>query len=368
MPTWFQNWTNVAALTQNLNKSDCRRLQGRRGSWQQDTQFAKSLQYQTHTNHYFSWAQNNFQPTSQTPYRQPTTYKWQELYFPLCDITLLTKDTLCNTLSNLKLHRIMFVGDSLQFNMAYSFSKLIGIQTTIEHEQPLTFQCPFFELQLIFIRNDQLIENHLPVDMTTSDPDKRLLNCHAFCYPWTQTYTSSPTNTLLVLNTGAHYDTLYKFQRTVDDLFRTLDSFHRPNDLVLFRTTAPGHQKCDEFDKPFQSYQEYLHTNPAQDSFYSWDKFAAYNDYVSQILEGRRRSFGREARAQIELLDIFMMTVLRPDGHISGSECTGGECKQKGDCLHYSLPGALDWWNHLMLSHLISFADEFKEIEVDAIA
>eukprot|EP00957_Ditylum_brightwellii_P123535 9419245-Ditylum_brightwellii.AAC.1 len=57
----------------------------------------------------------------------------------------------------------------------------------------------------------------------------------------------------------------------------------------------------------------------------------------------------------MELLDVYPMTVQRPDGHVSSGECAdcpGAEGFAK-DCLHYFLPGPPDWWTHLMYNHLL---------------
>ena len=64
------------------------------------------------------------------------------------------------------------------------------------------------------------------------------------------------------------------------------------------------------------------------------------------------------------------MTVLRPDGHLTGvdnsiEEFLTVKCKncrkfnkRKEDCLHYSLPGPIDWWSHLMFSNLKDIFDK----------
>eukprot|EP00957_Ditylum_brightwellii_P101745 7754110-Ditylum_brightwellii.AAC.1 len=58
-------------------------------------------------------------------------------------------------------------------------------------------------------------------------------------------------------------------------------------------------------------------------------------------------------RTRIELLDVYPMTVQRPDGHVSSGECEDCPGITDRDCLHYFLPGPPDWWNHLLYSHLL---------------
>ena len=55
------------------------------------------------------------------------------------------------------------------------------------------------------------------------------------------------------------------------------------------------------------------------------------------LLKRARKNY---AGALIELLDVYPMTVLRRDGHTGGIDCA--DCG-RDDCLHYSLPGPIDW-------------------------
>jgi hypothetical protein len=58
----------------------------------------------------------------------------------------------------------------------------------------------------------------------------------------------------------------------------------------------------------------------------------------------------------IELLDPWFMTILRPDGHLSGMDA-GRSCElSTEECMLYSLPGPVDWWNHLLISQLKDIA------------
>ena len=52
----------------------------------------------------------------------------------------------------------------------------------------------------------------------------------------------------------------------------------------------------------------------------------------------------------IEALDVVPMTVLRRDGHM-GDEFRPRAIPE-GDCLHYALPGPVDWWNHLLFNNV----------------
>ena len=63
------------------------------------------------------------------------------------------------------------------------------------------------------------------------------------------------------------------------------------------------------------------------------------------------RILEQKSLARMEILDVFPMTVRRPDGHMA-DEYKSPDTK-RNDCLHYSLHGPIDWWNHLMLGNLM---------------
>lgn len=198
-------------------------------------------------------------------------------------------------------------------------------------------------------------------------------NCRDFCFPWRSTYASPDVGrTLLVANLGAHYADAESYRRDFDDFVRAMGEIGRSNDIVWFRTTVPGHTNCSREDAvPYRNYSAYRSAEADALALpFSWDKFELYNDYASGVIEqlrwqqrhlrstgGGKDSSSLFAVPAIGLLDIFPFAVLRPDGHLAGSDCRG--CWEKScarcrvDCLHYSFPGPLDWWNHFLYSQLI---------------
>lgn len=199
-------------------------------------------------------------------------------------------------------------------------------------------------------------------------------NCGgSFCYPWAGPYADpSKGRTLLVASMGPHYSDPSQFRTDLDAFLRTIDGAGRRDDMVWFRTNVPGHEGCDSpaANSPFPSYSEYAPTSSIR---FSWDKFDDFNDEVDRALERRRRTRqvgpsagdgeGRTAGGampEVDLLDVFPFTVLRRDGHLAGADCNKcgvDECpKCKDDCLHYSLPGPVDWWTHLLYSQLVDIA------------
>jgi len=355
---WFKGWRNVATIPIQFDKAYCTKLRGRHGQWIQDTENAESYQYDSPLGHYFGSVQRNHEASDEVPYHPTSTYKWNEPYFPVCQFNLLTKAEMCQTLSALNIQRVLFVGDGLQFNMAQSFWKLMDQKGSIDNNFSGTISCatlahPLFEIEMEYIRNDQLIENDLPVDMTPWEYSDKQRNCNGFCYPWTDTYRSSSKNTLLLLNTGSHYSLLQDFQLTIHDVFQKLDDIERKNDIVFFRSVAPRHDNCAKYNQPLDSYVDYLKTDPSDGLYNRY--VTKFNAHVAHLIENREfyltSSYTRYF-ADIKFLDIFPMTVVRPDGHIVK--------EMDIDCFHYSQPGVVDWWNHLLYNDLVNLVDGKK--------
>jgi len=270
---------------------------------------------------------------------------------------------MCKVMKDLGMSRIFMIGDSLGMNMGQSLFKLMGYEeSTFEpgskHQNfEKMVQCNPDNSENDFlvtsIRSDRIIENDEPVD-----EEKEFKNCHDYCHPWSERYKSYNGDTLFIVNTGPHFQLHRQFQAAFDEFVAKIDSYYRPRDVILWRTTVPGHPNCNETidQKPFNSFEEYAATEVTD--FYSWNKFVGYNDYVTKAFDMRKREVPGPSRARMELLDVYPMTVQRPDGHVSSGECP--ECPgAKGfakDCLHYSLPGPPDWWNHLMYNHLLDLS------------
>jgi len=259
-------------------------------------------------------------------------------------------------------------------NQAQSLWKLLGNEDnptesgTRDPNWDRYVVCPGEEndIRITYVRNDQLIENDKPCDVA-----KDLRNCYAYCYPWVDKYLAFEGTTLLIASTGAHYQTHHQFQYALREFVKTVDSLNRNYDHLIFRTATPGHRGCDDFPTtPFKNFTEYALTISDE---YSWDKFVGYNDYAVKFFDAREREDSRglfwsvkqsdgvmtePKRMKMEILDVYPMTVLRRDGHVSGEICDNCHSTIK-DCLHYFLPGPPDWWNHMMYSHLSDLVRTF---------
>jgi len=354
----------------------CRQLRGRMGKWTRDLALAPSLQYVTPIRHYVGEADLRFQPTDELPFRSSSTFKWEEDLFPTCGAQLLTIEGMCFALAEIDIDRIFIVGDSSSMNHAQSLWKLLGnednpnVLGVRDPNWDRIIDCPEEDrtITISYARNDQLIENEKPVDI-----EEDLRNCYAYCYPWVDRYTDFEGTTLLIVNTGAHYQTHHQFQFALREFVKKIDSLERYWDIMLYRTSSPGHSDCEEKPiTPFANYGEYANTITDE---YSWEKFVGYNDYAVKYIDERNRGDARgynpngsgvspagditllkqPDRMKMEVLDVYPTTVLRRDGHVSGETCEGCQSHAIRDCMHYFLPGPVDWWNHLMFSYIMDF-------------
>ena len=129
----------------------------------------------------------------------------------------------------------------------------------------------------------------------------------------------------VVLNRGAHYEETPRVLEAVDALVTALWR-DRPDLLVVYRSTAPGHPGCGghQHDAPLRpSDLPLAQTNQTQ--AYHWADLPAQNDAVRRLLETRH--------PHVLFLDVAPMTALRRDSHWSTH-----------DCLHYCSPGPIDAW------------------------
>jgi len=75
-------------------------------------------------------------------------------------------------------------------------------------------------------------------------------------------------------------------------------------------------------------------------TLYDWNLFELYNQYAKEAMA---RNLTSSVKSMY--LNVYNMTVLRFDAHVSST-----------DCLHYMSPGPIDFWNHLLISNLADLA------------
>jgi len=348
----------------------CRQLRARLGAWTKDMTLAPFMQYISPIRHYVGEADMRFESTEAMPFRAASTFKWEEDIFPTCGAQLLNIEGLCFALAEIDIDRIFLIGDSSSMNQAQSLWKLLGnednpnVLGVRDPNWDRVIDCPEEDrtITISYARNDQLIQNEKPVDIA-----KDLRNCYAYCYPWEDRYLDFEGTTILVVNTGGHYQTHHQFQYALREFIKKVDSLERVWDIMLYRTSSPGHSDCEDMpETPFASYDEYANTITDE---YSWEKFVGYNDYATKLIDDRNREdargyntgqgnsevsiFEKPNRMKMEVLDVYPMTALRRDGHVSGEICENCQSHAIRDCMHYFLPGPIDWWNHIMYSHIL---------------
>jgi len=345
---------------------DCRHLRARIGAWTADLDLAPSLQYQTPVDGYLGCADRNFAATAEEPYRSPTTYRWDETVWTTCPVVVATKDELCTQMNRLRLDKILFVGDHTTMSQAIALASLLGQNEDVSLDPNVVpnfsknVDCSpgtpsAFSFQLSYVRNDRLEEPG-----TTPSPGNP--NCgisnEQYCYPWSVDYAAHSGRTLLIVNTGYHWAddwegyiaNFQNFVGKIDDV--AANDVAKAEDVVVFRTSVPGHKECDLHVGVFEHYHEYCPRIVNGAFWHWWGELPPYNDYAIRIINEWNLLNTVKSGPNIELLDPWMMTILRPDGHLSGADA-GENCRMDPkECMLYSLPGPVDWWNHLLVGQL----------------
>jgi hypothetical protein len=136
-----------------------------------------------------------------------------------------------------------------------------------------------------------------------------------------------------MVNTGVHHHNLTDYRKVVDDFFERISVIKGAT--VVFRESVPGHENCMSYTQPLGSKTDFVLS-----SLYQWNLVPDFNAYVQEKVKAKRLD-----GVNVMILDVFEMSILRPDGHRSPK-----------DCLHYFLPGTPDYWNHLLITELLAKA------------
>ncbi|BGO95671.1 hypothetical protein NBRC10512_007368 [Rhodotorula toruloides] len=232
-----------------------------------------------------------------------------------------------NTRQGKKGSGILFVGDSLQLQHSQSFECLMGDH--IERDFLSDYEVGNFSLedgagQIGFVRTDYLLQ---PEGWKLLMPDEEEpADIGRFVRKWTHMVEDKE---FVVVNTGAHWGdhappTLARYERMTKEIISFIDRY--PHITLIVRSSVPGHNDCSRYSAPL------IHDDPEMHNSYNWQGFDLYNDIWRKTLEQHPKHI---------FLDVGA-TRLRPDGHRMPDK----------DCLHYCLPGPVDWWNRL-LYHVI---------------
>lgn len=231
--------------------------------------------------------------------------------------------TVCEIFRN---RSVLFVGDSLSYQQweslvyssGYEFSfPAITQRDKIKKMSPTMSLCYNGEKHnatALYIRNDQLM-----------DPPDHSDNCN-YCYPFWEHILNFD---IIVFNRGAHIVSTDKIKKQTIEFSKKLNALLENNNKkspkIYWRTTVPGHPSCGEHTTPSKRHEDELVGNK-----FGWDVIPEQNGVMVEILS--------KAIPELRFINAEKMTSDRRDRHNSPS-----------DCLHYCVPGPIDWWNQVLL-------------------
>lgn len=310
-------WCRVGAI------KDCVLERGKLGNWIQDNEHAAQAQYNEPLHHVTGRTDARFNELVEkgevdTKFRSPTTWVWKDEHDE-CAITRVERIGFCHLMEKLAVKRLFFLGDELTQEQAISLWMLLEPfdPTTIESDahMDLTVHCySGYTFQIVFVRNDELLQTPVDVSLETGKG-----NCcpsfSSYCYPWFQEYAGFEGRTITIANTGLHLASQERHQGALSRFLDEAKTFSRDDDLIFLRTSVPGHGYCQRKDlRPYGN----IH-------LYTFDS-SHYEPKGSQLLPpyslSLQADFNHNVLAQakehgVHVLDVFPMTLLRPDGHLA---------------------------------------------------
>lgn len=349
-------------------EEQCLRLRGTQGYWYRDDEIAKQTFY-AHGFRSGKWARNN---NPKTDVYNGNLYNWKDTSLEeQCQIHPVNLTSFCSTMQQLDIRRLFLVGDSL---MAAQLSSLLGLLgLNINHyikasrnsvTTKTAIECPDYEPIQVEIYRENLGANFGKTNLTgrtdatlehrqqfgpetpyCSESDSKAtekMKEGDYC-SWHLRYNDTNARTLLILNQGAHFHSIDTFSRSFDQFVTLFNSIAHPRDVVVFRTTVPGHYKCFERGINPQNMTHDAFLERYGTAMYDWNLFDAFNQYAKQKMDNLVPT------VTSHYLNVYNMTVLRADEHAAAN-----------DCLHYSDPGPVDFWNHLLFTNLETFVKNYN--------
>lgn len=147
----------------------------------------------------------------------------------------------------------------------------------------------------------------------------------------------------------------YSYQKALELTFHFITtSDHKLR--VVFRTWTLDHFEYGEwYDGGICN-----RTEPYKEGEFSGDP-------VDQVVRGleiaefeKAAAIGSEHGTRLELLDIYHLSLLRPDGHPGPYRKLHPDISKRpqNDCLHWCLPGPVDTWNDLLMEIVLNEGDQ----------
>eukprot|EP00547_Thalassionema_nitzschioides_P000526 CAMPEP_0194207486 /NCGR_PEP_ID=MMETSP0156-20130528/6214_1 /TAXON_ID=33649 /ORGANISM="Thalassionema nitzschioides, Strain L26-B" /LENGTH=384 /DNA_ID=CAMNT_0038934259 /DNA_START=79 /DNA_END=1233 /DNA_ORIENTATION=- len=342
---------NATQSDKDTSIHQCLNALGKNGTWVQDWEFARKFGQHViplveSYGPFYRRTWGRFKPTAEIPFPWQTSWRWLDFnsFGDDCQIDYtMGGESICEALQALNITHLYFNGDSMTQSQYTSFINKLGSQyvTIDRNSKGASILCANNTIKVLQTREGQ------GGQAFPSSPRDNITLTQI-----SKDFFRQKGRKLSIWNMGAHYHQDSHYQEDIVQLFSWMEEYHNKDDLIFFRTTPSGHLNCEprrprRFNfseyrvRPLKNYNEFKPT-----SMHTWEKFDAYNTYTKQLLRERQNNSSLEDRPQIRLLDVVNMTLLRPDGHSGG-----------GDCLHYVQPGPIDWWNHLLFTHLVKIRE-----------
>lgn len=145
---------------------------------------------------------------------------------------------------------------------------------------------------------------------------------------WADLVDAEPPVDIAILNRGIHVRPDDEVMTQLRATMAWLRARPRPP-LVLWRSTVAGHPDCSRLAEPLTARDPRVDAKTAP---HQWGQAIEQSARVRTLLASE---FGD----QVVWMDVETATSRRPDSH-----------EGNGDCLHYCLPGPLDWWLRLLVN------------------
>ena len=214
-------------------------------------------------------------------------------------------DLFCRLCTNMA---IMFIGDSLNWELYQSLVHLLGAEVYEKVKMIATFQkttiminvCGGNNVTLIYRWSKQLVGQGTSVSIDQMLEEQ---------FP-----------TMIILNTGAHYQPDNQYRGNVKNALDKMAAWQklcRSRNLTcpfFWKTSVPGIPYCKNFTEPVNDiHRMELHValNPIKN--YKWDKFKDQNEIAMQLLN--------ESQLDYNVLDAYELGIQRPELHVSDKDC-----------------------------------------------
>ena len=293
-------------------------------------------------------------------------YEWS------CPGAHVTSSMLCKRLAG---QRIVFIGDSLQQHFYLSFAMAMSHRADTDalgiHDSFKPTDICDGAVHIETIRNDYLNEGYaygnegFPRWRAFQKSWGGLLHGTGIAFPWVPALNASLSkgNTIAVINTGAKVfppATASRHIEAVIERIKALQTQHAARLHVVWRTSFPGHPDCERamsmrpllsLDEPrAQPYlvAQSLPTDTLLQLFPRGGTIANNENWTLKLYHSwhvlntsRALLEGLAIHAGWHILDVYTSSILRPDAHVSSS-----------DCLHFCMPGPIDAWAERLIALL----------------